>query len=162
MGKSKSTIYYDVNTLLTSMRQLLEPLSPTGASFLSPWWVKTERILTMVKHLRAQCQSCRKNYKEIQSQKAEADGISSELNTVILPPDGRGNYALAKGEENWLFCGLHFFTWGKLQRRIVFKHCTPILANVLEEILLQDSILIWWEYTILDYWKTSSVQLSTY
>lgn len=118
-----------------------------------------ENVLTMVKHLRAQCQSCRKNSKEIQSQKAVVDGFSSELNTAILPPNGRGSYTLARGEENSLFCGWHLFTWDKLQHRILFKHCLPVLADVLEEILLQDFIFTWWEYTIVDSWKTNCVHL---
>lgn len=121
-----------------------------------------ENVLTIVKHLGAQCQSCRKNCKEIQSQKTEVDGFSSEGNTAILPPNGRGSYTPAKGEENSLFCGWHLFTWDQLQHRIVFKHCLPILADVLEEILLQDTISTWWEYTILDCWKTNCVHLRTY
>lgn len=69
-----------VSNLHTSIKQLLDPFSPNMCELFILLTIRDwEDVLTMIKYLRAGCQACRQNCKEIQSQNVEVDGHSFRM-----------------------------------------------------------------------------------
>lgn len=81
-------------------KAITRSLAPSGCKLFVPLMIQgREDVLTMVKHLKAGCQSCRQNCKEIQSQEVEVDRFSFRMRYCHTASSWQGELYTSQGRQ---------------------------------------------------------------
>ena len=109
----------------------------------------------MVKHLRAGCQSCRQNCKEIQSQKAEVDRFSFRMRYCPTASSWQGELYTSQGrqERTVAYACLHEISYNmELSSNTAYQS----LQMSWKKFCCRNLFSPWGEHTIMDCWSKTN------